>query len=229
MEARHLCTLNVADVFRRSCTSTDEQKERIAQCVRESSGRLRLDGEADEIIPTMKFIAVNDRSTGERIANMANEVDTTSGDWQVVEIKDTNTIVLFQQRSRVSLTRLIAHADTHWKRPDGPQERVKLGSDPILAMIPSPDCREGDVCTVVAMGLVSETLRPSEKGYELNGQSGDPILLGTELGEIVCDLKDNYDWLVGMYESFVGNLARNHAEVEQRLGDYIRNGVASDG
>jgi len=226
---RHLCTLNVADVFRRSCTSMDEQKERIAQCVRESSGRLRLVGEADEIIPTIKFIGVNDRSTGEWVADMANEIDTTSGDWQIIEIKDSNTIVFFQQRCRVSLVRLIAHADTFWQRPDDPQERVKLGSDPILALIPSPDCCEEDVCTVVAMGLVSGTLRRSEKGYELDGQSGDPISLGTELGEIICGLKDCYDRLVGLYESSVRSLVRNYGEVEQRLSDYIRNGVVNDG
>ena len=46
---------------------------------------------------------------------------------------------------------------------------------------------------------------------------------------LVRDLKDNYDRLVGLYEFSVRSLAHNHGEVEQRLSDYIRNGVASDG
>jgi hypothetical protein len=34
---------------------------------------MRLAGEADETIPTIKFIGANDRNTGEWIANVANE------------------------------------------------------------------------------------------------------------------------------------------------------------
>ncbi|MHC4751805.1 MAG: hypothetical protein ACYTFW_18255 [Planctomycetota bacterium] len=69
----------------------------------------------------------------------------------------------------------------------------------------------------------------SEKGYELNGQSGDPILLGTKLDEVISGMKDNYDWLVGLYESFVKRLVRNRAEAEQRLDHYIQNDVSTDG
>jgi hypothetical protein len=226
---RHLCALNVVDSFRESCKSTDELKERVAQCIRESSGRLRLVGEADEIIPTIKFIGVNDRSTGEWIAEMANEIDTTNGDWPIIEIKDPNTIVFFQQRCRVSLTRMIADTDMFWEMPSSLSARAKLGSDPILALIPPPDCSEEDACTAVAMGLISRALIPSERGYEFYGQSGDPIFLGTKPDEVISGLKDNYDWLVGLYESFVGLLVRNRAEAEQRLDHYVQNDVSSDG
>ena len=226
---RHLCTLNVVDVLRESCKSTDELKERLAQCIRESSGRLRLVGEADEIIPTIKFIGVNDRSTGERVAHMANEIDTTNGDWKIIEIKDPNTIVFFQQRCRVSVARIIADTDRFWKRPNSIAERARLGSDPVLALIPTPARFEESVHATVAMGLVSGALRLSEKGYESDGQNGDPILLGTSLNEVVSGLRDNYDGLVGLYESFVNGLVRNRAEVEQRLNKYVQNGATNDG
>ena len=65
---RHLGTLRVGEVFRESCQSPREIKDRVDQSIRESQGRLRLVGEADEIIPTMKFIGVGDRATGEWIA-----------------------------------------------------------------------------------------------------------------------------------------------------------------
>ncbi|MFC1636372.1 hypothetical protein ACFL5Z_16195, partial [Planctomycetota bacterium] len=226
---RHLCTLNVMDVLRESCTSTDELKKRLAQCIRESSGRLRLVGEADEIIPTIKFIGVNSRSTGDQIAQMANEIDTTNGDWQIIEIKDPNTIVFFQQRCRVSVARMIADTDRFWKRPNSIAERARLGSDPVLALIPTPARFEESVHATVAMGLVSGALNLSEKGYESDGHNGDPILLGTTLNEVVSGLRDNYDELVGLYESFVNGLVRNRAEVEQRLKDYVQNDATSDG
>jgi hypothetical protein len=216
------------DVLTESCGSTDEVKERIAQCIRESSGRLRLVGEADEIVPTIKFIGVNDRTTGERIADMANEIDTTNGDWQIIEIKDPNTIVFFQQRCRVSVTRIIADCDRFWKTPDSLAERAKLGSDPVLALIPTPARFEESVHATVAMGLVSGALVLSEKGYELDGQNGDAILLGTRLNEVVSGLRDNYDGLVGLYESFVNGLVRNRAEVEQRLNNYVQNDATND-
>lgn len=226
---RHLCTLNVADVLKESCKSTDELKERIAQCIRESSGRLRVVGEADEIIPTIKFIGANDRNTGEWIANMANEIDITNGDWPIIEINDPNTIVFFQQRCRISLTRMIADIDKLWEMPESLGERAKLGSDPIRALIPTTDCPAEDVCTTIAMGLVSGVLKPSEKGYELDGQTDDPVPLGTDLDEIIRGLKDNYRLLVSLYGSFVNSLACNRNNTEKRLNRRIQNDASSDG
>lgn len=228
MAHRHLCTLNVADVLKESCKSIEQLKERIAQCMHESSGRLRIVGEADEIIPTIKFIGANDRNTGEWIANMANEIDTSNGDWLIIEINDPSTIVLFQQRCRISLTRMIADTDKLWEMSDSLVERAKLGSDPIRALIPTADCPIEDVCTTIAMGLVSEGLKLSEKGYELNGQNGGPILLGTGLDEIICGLKGNYRLLVSLYGFFVNGLAFSRNDIEQRLNRCIQNVISND-
>ena len=51
-------------------------------------------GEADEVIPTMKFIVAPDRATGEFIADIANNIDATNGDWQVVQTyEDRKSVV----------------------------------------------------------------------------------------------------------------------------------------
>jgi tubulin-like protein len=203
---RYLGTLKAADVFRESFKSPCEPKDRIGQNLRESRGRLRLAGEADEIIPTMKFIGVGDRATGEWMAAEANEIDGTSGDWQPIEIDDPLTIVFYQQRARISLTRLIADTDALWEPSCNPQEWAKLGSDPILALAPQPDCHTQEVRSCFAMGIASGALHKLDGGYELNGEPDDPIFLGKNLDEIIEHFREDYEQLIRLYSSSVNRL-----------------------
>jgi hypothetical protein len=214
---RHLGALRVGDIFRESCRSPRELKDRIGQSLRESQGRLRLVGEADEVIPTMKFIGVGDRATGEWMAQEANGIDGTSGDWKPIEIDDPNSIVFYQQRSRISLMRMIADTDSLWTMPASVQERVKLGSDPVLALAPQPDCSAEEIHTLIAMGLATGVLYPAAAGYELDGQPGDTIALGQDLDEIIRNLRKDYARLIRLYSPFVMRLAEDGGNWVNRL------------
>jgi hypothetical protein len=229
MAHRHLSALNVIDVFKKSCSSSAELKDLIAQCLRESNGRLRITGEADEIIPTIKFIAAKDRSVGEWIVKTANEIDPRNGEWQIIEVNDPNTIVFFQQRCRISMTRLINDTTQLWEMPQSLEARAKLGADPIIALLPYAGCPTHEKHMAVAMGLVSGCVKKSHRGYELNGQSHDTIYLGTNFEEITSNIGDNYPWLVRLYRSFVKKLATDPQQVISSLDGYICSDALSNG
>ena len=221
MAKRNLSTLNVIDVFKASCSSSAELKDLIDQCLRESNGRLRITGEADEIIPTIKFIAAKDRFAGEWIVKTANEIDHRNGEWQLVEINDPNTIVFFQQRCRVSMTRLINNTAKLWKMPENYEAIARFGADPITTLLPHAACSEHEKHTTIAMGLVSGCLKKSNRGYELNEPPLDTIYLGTDLKEIVDNIGNNYPQLVSLYRSFVQKLAVNPQQLISSLDGYI--------
>lgn len=229
MAKRHLSTLNVIDVFKGSCKSSVELKDLIAQCLRESNGRLRITGEADEIIPTIKFIAAKDRSVGEWIVKTANEIDPRNGEWQIIEVNDPNTIVFFQQRCRISMTRLISDTAKLWKMPESFEARAKLGADPITALLPYAGCSKHEKHTAVAMGLVSGCIKKSQRGYELNGQPYDTVYLGEVLEEITGNIGNNYPWLVRSYRSFVKKLAANPQQIISLLDGYICGDALTNG
>ncbi|MCJ7776957.1 MAG: hypothetical protein MUP16_01405 [Sedimentisphaerales bacterium] len=229
MAKRDLAALNVIDVFKASCSSSAELKDLIDQCLRESNGRLRITGEADEIIPTIKFIAAKDRSVGEWIVKTANEIDPRNGEWQLIEINDPNTIFFFQQRCRISMTRLINDTAKLWKTPESFEARAKLGADPITALLPHAGCQKHEKHTVIAMGLVSGCLKKSNRGYELNGQSQDTVCLGADLQEITDNIGDNYPTLVSLYRSFLKKLVVNPQEIISAIDRHIWGDAANNG
>jgi len=229
MAKRDLAALNVIDVFKASRGSPAELKDLVAQCLRESNGRLRITGEADEIIPTIKFIAAKDRSVSEWIVKTANEIDPRNGEWQLVEINDPNTIVFFQQRCRVSMTRLINDTAKLWKMPESLEARAKLGADPITVLLPHAGCQKHEKHTVIAMGLVSGCLKKSNRGYELNGQSHDTVYLGADLQEITDNIGDNYPTLVSLYRSFVKKLVVNPQEIISAIDRHIWGDASNNG
>ena len=216
---RRVGTLTAAQVFRESFRSPRELKDRIGQNLRESRGRLRLVGEGDEVIPTMKFIAVGDRKTGEWMAAEANGIDSTSGDWQPIEVDDPQTIVFYQQRARISLTGMIADTDTLWQPPRSHQEWARLGSDPILAMAPQPDCSVEEVHACIAMGIAAGVLCKSDGQYEFRAEAGDPILLGNNAEEIIVYFSEHYEQLVKLYSSTV-NCSADGLDHPQRTVDW---------
>ena len=193
---RNLGQLNVADVFRQSCKSTTRQKECFAQAIGESRGRLRIMGEADEDIPTMKFIGVNDRNVGSWVTKLANQLDPQNGGWEFVEIEDPNSIVFFQQRSRVSLTRIIKETARRCNPPLDLRERVQFSSDPFLSLIPSAGASAEEINTTIAMGLMTGQISLNGKGYQLDNRTWQPIHLGESLKDISRRLAGSYPQIV---------------------------------
>lgn len=226
---RHLAMLNAADVLRESCRSPAELTECIAQAMRESSGRLRITGEADEVIPTIKFIGVNDQAIGEWIRRKTNEIDMTAGDWQTVVIGDPNLIVFFQQRCQVSITQMIADGAHLWSVPETLVERARLGSDPILALAPRVIDGPNERHTALAMGLMCGAVRESDHGYEVDGEDGEPVPLGKDLEEVVGRLYSDYRLPIHLYRSFVDLSVRDPGEMEARLNRAIANPASVDG
>lgn len=200
---RNLDHLNVADVFRENWKSTAKQKERIAQAICESRGRLRIMGEADEDIPTMKFVAVNDRNVGEWVTKLSGQLDPQNGDWEFVEINDPNTIVFFQQRCMVSLTRIIKETAGGWNPPVDLRLRAQLGSDPFLSLMPSAGLSDEELGTIIAMGLMTGKIYHNGKGYQLDNLDAQPIKLGESFGDIGSCIKESYPQIVSIYRGFL--------------------------
>ena len=215
---RNLGQLNVADVFRQSCKSITGQKECFAQAIGESRGRLRIMGEADEDIPTMKFIGVNDRNVGEWVTKLASQLDPQNGDWEFVEIEDPNTIVFFQQRSRVSLTRIIKETARRWSPSPDLRERVQFGSDPFLSLIPPAGATE-EINTTIIMGLMTGQISRNGKGYQLDNRTGQPIHLGELLKDINRCLAESYPQVVSLYREFLLKLRKDASIVTGNSGD----------
>lgn len=225
MSHRHLCDLKVAQVFKESCDGEEQLKERIAQSIRESRGRLRITGEGDEVIPTMKFIGAYDRATAEsiaNIANIANDIDATSGEWQMVKTNDPNSIVFFQQRCRISLSRMVMEMDQLWTLPNDPIERVKLGTDPIMAMMPAAHSSKQQLHQLIAMGLASEIIQIGTRNAIRLDRSGELVLLGSNIDAALEELRNNYSVAVHVYRVFVDQLARNPRRLQTRIRRYLR-------
>ncbi|MFC1675950.1 tubulin-like doman-containing protein [Planctomycetota bacterium] len=218
---RNLHHLNVADVFKENCKSLTRQKQCIAQAIAESRGRLRITGEADEVIPTMKFIGVNDRNVGEWMVGLANQIDTQNGDWEFVEINDPNTIVLFQNRCQVSLARIINEMAQKWNRPDDLQVRTQLGSDPLLSLIPSASPSTEEIHTVIAMGLISDQIKRTDRGYKLNGHMLEPVYLGKSLEDISRSITSSYPQTVRLYRGFLHKLVKQEHGIVKNLDTVI--------
>ena len=216
---RNLGHLNVEDVFKQSCQSTIEQKKFIAQAINESRGRLRIMGEADEDIPTMKFVGVNDRNVGDWITKLSGQIDTQNGGWEFVEIEDPNTIVFFQQRYRVSLTRIINETSRRWNAPDDLQEQARLGSDPFLSLIPPAGASAEEINTTIAMGLMTGQISLNGKGYQLDNQPWQPIHLGESLEDISSSLKKSYPQVVRLYREFLLKLREDASIVTGNSDD----------
>jgi hypothetical protein len=195
--------LNAIDVFRQECQS--KLKQRIEMAVKESRGRLRVSGEGGDIIPMIKLIGVCDRSSGEWIVKIANEVDPHSGDWQIVETKDPNSIVFIQQRSRVSLTRIIQECRQFWKEPSDLNLRVQFGSDPIVSLAPGADCSNSEMDAVIAMGLSTGHIKEEASGVMLNHHD-DPVLIGRSLPQIREYFRNEYHELIAVYCGFIKGL-----------------------
>ena len=127
------------------------------------------------------------------------------------------------------MSRLINDTATLWKMPESFEERAKLGSDPIVALLPPANCSKDEKHTVVAMGLASGCLKKTDRGYELNGQHDDAIYLGADLATIIEYIKNDYPTLVRLYRSFVKNMAANPQEIISSLDCRIRGDAANDG
>lgn len=218
---RNLYQLNVADVFRQSCKSTAQQKERIAQAIGESRGRLRIMGEADEDIPTMKFVGVNDRNVGGWVTKLSGQLDPQNGDWEFVEMNDPNTIVFFQQRCRVSLTRIINETARRWNSPCDSQEHAQLGSDPFLSLIPSAGASAEEINTTIAMGLMTGQISLNGKGYQLDNRTGQPIYLGESLEDINRRIAEIYPQMVSLYREFLLKLSKDASIVTGNSGGAV--------
>ena len=202
----HVEGLKVVDVFKDECSA--KLKQHIEMAIKESRGRLRISGEGTEFIPMIKLIGVHDRSAGEWIAEIANQVDTHSGVWKIIQTGDPNSIVFIQQRSRVSLTRIIQECRQFWKEPSDPVQRVQLGADPIISLAPGTDCSSREIDTVIAMGLSTGHIKAESSGFILNHQD-DPIPMGNSLSQVRKYLKNDYPGLIGVYCGFVKKLTND--------------------
>jgi len=126
------------------------------------------------------------------------------------------------------MTRLINDTAKLWKMPESFEERAKLGSDPIIALLPPANCSTDEKHNAVAMGLASGCLKKTDRGYELNGQHDDTICLGAGLEKIIEYMKNDYPTLVRLYRSFVKNLAANPQKIISSLDCHIRSDATND-
>ena len=125
--------------------------------------------------------------------------------------------MFYQQRSRISLMRIIADTDAQWTMPVSLRERAKLGSDPVLAIAPQPDCSAEEIHALIMMGLATGVLYKSVADYELDGQPGDAIPLGANLNEVIRNLRKDHTRLIRLYRPFTIRLSDDHDNLMNRL------------
>jgi hypothetical protein len=222
--------LNVHDALNESIGSDEEKKSLVAQALRESSGRLRTTGEGDRVIPVIKFIGAGDKHRALWMEQTANAIDKTDGQWQTFETGDPYTILLFQQRARVSITQFIKNNSRLWKKPKTAEQYVNLGSCPVMTFAPAADCSQNDVYEYLAMAIGAKRIVLLNGGYQFKGSVIiGKVYLGSQLAEIAEYLQKHYRHLMDLYRSFVVILAAEKDAVSQTLIKYAQTQPESNG
>jgi hypothetical protein len=129
--------------------------------------------------------------------------------------------VFFQQRCRISLTRIINETARRWNSPCDSQEHAQLGSDPFLSLIPSAGASAEEINTTIAMGLMTGQISLNGKGYQLDNRTGQPIYLGESLEDINRRIAEIYPQMVSLYREFLLKLSKDASIVTGNSGGAV--------
>jgi hypothetical protein len=216
--------------FQRLYPDKATQQRLLAECVRQSEGRLPTFGVGDREIVWIKVLTVPAAEYTEWAAKIVESVDRKSGHWEVVVDANSDRMTIIQLRGGVSLTPLIARLD-RLDIKDWPQV-VSHAPDPFsaLGVGPNPDRRE--LRRVIAKAIVVGLLgHDPEAGFTLRSTDGQDIALGRQPQVAMDALRKRWPDLVYIESMFGRHLVVAEQEVIaqlRRLGTELAAGPTAD-
>ena len=138
---------------------------------------------------------------------MANNIDKTDGQWKSFETGDKNTIVFWQQRGQVSVSRIIKWTSSLWQKPENVEEFVKLGPCPVMTFAPTSCDSTNDLKTIVAMGIAIDGI---EMFNEMN------------FSDIISKLQNDMPLRAKIYRKFIIATTTDYKSTQEILQSFIK-------
>jgi hypothetical protein len=213
--------LNVIDALEEYAPTAAEKNRLIDQAIRESSGSVRTAGEGGRSIPTMKFIGAGDCTRIQWLEKMTDSIDKTSGQWKSFETGDKNTIIFFQQRSQVSVSRIIKWTSGLWQKPENFEEFIKLSSSPVMAFAPTSCDSPEQLKTIAAMGVAIEVIENINKSENLYLNDSNNLSC-MDFEHTMAKLQSNLPLRVDIYRQFVIDVAIDYKRIVSKLNSLVQ-------
>ena len=190
----------------------------VSRGIKESAPRIRTEGEGGREIPWIKRIAVPAGSDFGWLRTLANDLDRTSGEWEVVEEETLRDSVLFvTYRSAISLTMLIEQHGDGSPAADA-AERVRQSADPVLALLPAGRATRDDARAAAAHAFLCGLLSHSQRsGFLLELRDGRERAMGKDADETLSRLQHSFPDMVYIYSTLAARLRDDGASVVEGL------------
>jgi len=192
----------------------------VSHLIKEGAPRIRTKGEATKDIPTTKLIAGPQGTDLNSLREQANLLDHTQGQWEIVELPQTDSIIFCTIRSSISLT---SHIELHPLSANGAPARDRLQgcAEPPLAFLPAGRMKTEDArvaaVNATACGLVSHD---AKLGYRLQLENGLCKEIGKSPEAALYTLQHSFGDVVHIYSSLAEQLvddAQGVLDALQRL------------
>jgi len=195
--ASRVDSLDVLSVLRERFAQ-DRLEAIIARLLKESRPRVVVRGEVEDA-PHVKLIGVPRGSDYGWLRDMVARVDRTSGDCELVEHDEPNTVTLLAYRSSISLS---ARMEQHRLQEDQMPASARLqgAQDPFAAFLPNgkPRVQDARVAAIYAHAAGILDYQP-EEGYCLSVGGGQARELGTTASDALSCLQRNFPDVVHIY------------------------------
>lgn len=223
-----LWQLNILDVLQEAFPDKQHQHELICHLIRQSNGRVKVSGEADQEIPKLKYICGPDPGIINWAVRIANEIERRGVDWRGLVIEGLSSLFFFQYRAQISVSRLIADTFSIYQPPHHVKELVLLGESPITALIPLPGCDNDNLDRVIAQGLLSKVIIKGKDGYELKKPLVKPKYIGKTASQIRESLSRNFADIVYINQEFALKLAKEGNDLDHRFPEYMNSSEGTE-
>ena len=190
----------------------------VSRGIKESAPRVRTSGEGGIEVPCVKLIAVPTGSDSEWLRRLVNDLDKTSGGWEVVEEEALRDSVLFMSyRSAISLTMLIEQHGRGSSAPDA-EDRIRQSADPVISLLPAGRATREDARVVAAHAFLCGLLSYNPRsGYLLRHHDGREHSIGKDAAEALSTLEKSLPAFVYVYSTLAGRLRDDRVAVMDAL------------
>ena len=148
-------------------------------------------------------------------------------DWRGIVINDLSGLSFFQYRTQISISRLINDTLNIYTPPRDPKKLVKLGENPVPAIIPLPGCSNDQLDRVIAQGLLAGVIIKGKRGYELIKPLTEPKYIGDSVDQIRDSLSKNYDDISFINEKFAREVAKKGSSLLSPISEYSGNSIGT--
>lgn len=216
-------TLNVYDVFQKAFPTDKQKSELLSSIIDRSCLSIKITGEGDEAVSKVKFVCGNDIRLVEWAVKKANQIDRKGGDWNsYLDENLPDGLSFIQYRTNISIAQLIKDTSAIAALPSKLQDRVKIGENPIISLMPEPDCNDDGsmddkLNMVIAEGLACKAIIESNDGFILSMPLKEPVYIGKSVKDILNNLSSKYGYVVYCCRKFAQELLENKQTVIAEL------------